>query len=45
MRELLPQGLKLELDTLNQVEATAAAHYLAAIVGKAHARQLDKGAR
>jgi len=41
LRELMPQDLKLELDQLTCAEATSAAHYLAAIVGKAHGRQMD----
>ncbi len=42
VRELLPQDLKLDIETLPQSEALAVAHYLGAIVGKAHANQLDK---
>jgi uncharacterized protein (DUF2252 family) len=41
MRELLPQDLKLEIDALTQNEAVKAARYLALVVGKAHARQMD----
>jgi uncharacterized protein (DUF2252 family) len=41
MRELMPQDLKLELDQLNRNEATAAARFLAMVVGKAHGRQMD----
>lgn len=41
VRELLPQDMKLEIDTLSQDEATAAAAYLAQVVGVAHARQMD----
>jgi uncharacterized protein (DUF2252 family) len=41
IRELLPQDLKLDIDTLPQSEALAVGHYLGSIVGKAHARQLD----
>jgi uncharacterized protein (DUF2252 family) len=37
IRELLPQDLKLEMDRLTQEEAVAAAHLLAAVVGKARA--------
>ena len=40
-RELLPQDLKLDIETLPQAEALAVGHYLGSIVGKAHARQLD----
>ena len=39
IRELLPQDLKLDIETLPQSQALAVAHYLGAIVGKAHARQ------
>jgi uncharacterized protein (DUF2252 family) len=43
IRELLPQDLKLDIETLPQSEALAVGHYLGSIVGKAHARQLDAG--
>ncbi len=42
VRELLPQDLKLEIAQVTQVEAMRAARYLAAIVGRAHARQMDE---
>ncbi len=45
IRELMPQDLKLEIDQLTQHEAVSAARYLAAIVGEAHAKQLDRAAR
>ncbi len=45
VRELLPQDLKLEVDQLTQEEAVAAARYLASVVGKAHARQMDEDTR
>ena len=41
IRELLPQDLKLEIDQLTRADAMKAAHFLAAVVGKAHARQMD----
>jgi uncharacterized protein (DUF2252 family) len=41
LRELMPQDLKLEIDQLTRDEAVAAARYLAAVVGTAHARQMD----
>ncbi|WP_199030950.1 DUF2252 domain-containing protein [Ralstonia sp. ASV6] len=41
VRELLPQDLKLEIDTLKQSEAMRVAYFLAETVGKAHARQMD----
>ena len=44
VRELLPQDLKFELETLGGAEAAAVAHYLAGVVGQAHARQLEPAA-
>jgi uncharacterized protein (DUF2252 family) len=41
IRELLPQDLKLELETLTVDEALAAARHLAFVVGRAHARQMS----
>ena len=41
LRELLPQDLKLEMDQLTRDEAILAAHYLASVVGSAHASQMD----
>jgi uncharacterized protein (DUF2252 family) len=41
LRELMPQDLKLEIDQLSREEALNAARYLAEVVGKAHARQMD----
>ncbi|KPX03820.1 DUF2252 domain-containing protein [Pseudomonas syringae] len=45
IRELLPQDMKLELDELTEQEAMQAAAYLAKVVGKAHARQMDLATR
>ncbi|ACK52473.1 conserved hypothetical protein [Methylocella silvestris BL2] len=45
IRELLPQDLKLEISAMSHGEAMRAARFLAAIVGKAHARQMDEGTR
>ncbi|RKF44259.1 DUF2252 family protein [Paraburkholderia fungorum] len=45
IRELLPQDIKLEIDQLTQTGAMDVARYLAQVVGIAHARQLDHGAR
>jgi uncharacterized protein (DUF2252 family) len=45
MRELLPEDLKLEIDKISREEAMTAARYLAMVVGKAHARQMDVVAR
>jgi uncharacterized protein (DUF2252 family) len=41
MRELLPEDLKLEIDEISREEAMKAARYLAMVVGKAHARQMN----
>jgi uncharacterized protein (DUF2252 family) len=41
VRELLPQDLKLEIDLLTPKQASKVAYYLANVVGKAHARQMD----
>jgi uncharacterized protein (DUF2252 family) len=45
IRELLPQDLKLEIDQLTREEAVTAARFLAAVVGTAHARQMDASTR
>jgi uncharacterized protein (DUF2252 family) len=45
LRELMPQDLKLEIDQLTHDEAVGAARYLAGVVGKAHARQMDAATR
>jgi uncharacterized protein (DUF2252 family) len=45
IRELMPQDLKLEIDQLSREEAVNAARYLAEVVGKAHARQMDAATR
>ena len=45
VRELLPQDLKLQIDRLSRSEAVASARYLAEVVGKAHARQMDAATR
>jgi uncharacterized protein (DUF2252 family) len=45
VRELLPQDLKVEVEQLTAQEATRIAAYLAAVVGKAHSRQLDAASR
>ena len=41
VRELLPQDLKVELDQLSVEDGRGVAYYLGAVVGRAHARQLD----
>ncbi|WP_174298846.1 DUF2252 family protein [Sphingomonas bacterium] len=45
IRELAPQDLKLEVDQFSEAQAAKAAHYLAFVVGKAHARQMDDATR
>ena len=45
IRELLPQDLKIELENLTVSEAMKAASFLAGVVGKAHARQMDAATR
>ena len=45
IRELMPQDLKLEIDQLTREEAMNSARYLAEVVGKAHARQMDAATR
>ena len=45
LRELMPQDLKLEIDQLSRMEAVNSARYLAEVVGKAHARQMDAATR
>jgi uncharacterized protein (DUF2252 family) len=42
IRELMPQDLKLEIDAISRQEAMKAAHYLAMVVGLAHARQMSE---
>lgn len=41
VRELMPQDLKIEVEQFSRGEALKAARYLAFVVGKAHARQMD----
>lgn len=45
VRELLPQDLKFEIERLTPEEATRVARFLALVVGKAHARQMDEETR
>ncbi len=45
IRELAPQDLKLEIDQFDRREAVKAARYLAFVVGRAHARQMDDATR
>jgi uncharacterized protein (DUF2252 family) len=41
VRELMPQDLKLEMETLTVEEAVTAARHLSYTVGRAHARQMN----
>jgi uncharacterized protein (DUF2252 family) len=45
IRELLPQDLKVEIEQLTVPDAMKAASFLAGVVGKAHARQMDAATR
>lgn len=45
VRELMPQDLKLEIERLTREQAVAAARYLANVIGRAHARQMDAATR
>ena len=45
IRELLPQDLKIEIERLTVQDAMKAASFLAGVVGKAHARQMDEATR
>jgi uncharacterized protein (DUF2252 family) len=45
VRELMPQDLKIEIETLSQAEAVAVARTLARVVGDAHGRQMDDATR
>ena len=45
IRELMPEDLKLEMEQFTREEAVVAARYLAAVVGRAHGRQMEPDAR
>jgi len=45
VRELLPQDLKLEIESLTIDQAMKSANFLASVVGQAHGRQLDERTR
>jgi uncharacterized protein (DUF2252 family) len=45
VRELRPQDLKLDIEHVTREEAMRAARFLAMVVGKAHARQMDEATR
>ena len=44
-RELLPQDLKLEIESLSHDEAMSVAEFLARVVGRGHARQMNASER
>lgn len=45
VRELMPQDLKIEVEQFYRADALKSARYLAFVVGKAHARQMDLATR
>jgi uncharacterized protein (DUF2252 family) len=45
IRALLPQDLKVEIERLKRDEAVGVAAFLASVVGRGHARQLDGSGR
>ncbi len=45
LRELLPQDMKFDIEDLTREEAMKIAYFLARVVGKAHARQMDEATR
>jgi uncharacterized protein (DUF2252 family) len=45
LRELTPQDLKIDLDRMTREEAVRLARYLAGVVGRAHARQMEPALR
>jgi uncharacterized protein (DUF2252 family) len=45
VRELLPQDLKIEIEHLSRSEAMEVAEFLARVVGRGHARQMDSTGR
>lgn len=45
IRELRPQDLKFELEQISQKQAMETARFLASVVGRAHARQMDVSTR
>jgi len=45
IRELMPQDLKIEINTLSRKEAMSLARYLAGVVGRAHGRQMEASQR
>ena len=45
VRELMPQDRKIEVEQLTSEDAIAVAGFLAAVVGRAHGRQMDADTR
>jgi uncharacterized protein (DUF2252 family) len=45
LRELMPQDLKFDAEHLSELDAVKAAHFLALVVGRAHADQTDAATR
>jgi uncharacterized protein (DUF2252 family) len=45
IRELMPQDLKIEIESLGITEALRLSRYLASVVGRAHGRQMDPRGR
>lgn len=45
IRELMPQDLKFDFDSMARDEAADVAKYLATVIGKAHSRQMDGSER
>ena len=45
VRELLPQDLTLDIDRMGRKQAMRVAMFLASVVGRAHARQMDASTR
>ena len=45
IRELMPEDLKLDADGLTEEGAVKAAHFLALVIGQAHASQMDADTR
>jgi uncharacterized protein (DUF2252 family) len=45
IRELLPQDMKLEIEYLSHKQSCRTARFLGAVVGRAHARQMDEATR
>jgi uncharacterized protein (DUF2252 family) len=45
VRELLPQDLKIDIEQLTVEDAMKAASFMAGVVGKAHARQMNDAAK